>query len=334
MVAWARIRIKTPFQLPSMLSVLNSDFESGRSDPPASVWNDWLWGSDLLEPVTVDCLLNRCHLLGLLVARFRAMREPRLMDLCVTIPNMTYVNSRVSTMTARQLQDTVQDLQVHWREYADTLDSCELLELVDALMTRFGYFNLHPSVYEDVAMRDSVHSDRMSVLCIRRFVTTFCVLYRHLDLMHRWAEPEETEAVEEIQEFHVQASMEAFYKHTMHADLPPASKTLYRQDFSGFYHCVSQAVYFHFPSYERRVQLGLADIRRGDRQVYTLAPLMEMYPEINLCYEDETPVQGKWNWYLACGRVYLLDDTGNVWFHANIFRMAGFYLARGKTIRA
>jgi len=303
-------------------------FESGLSDPPASVWHDWLWGSDLAEPVTVDCLLNRSHLLGLLVARYRALREPLLMEVCVSIPNMIYVNSRVSSMTARQLQDTVQDLQLHWRDYVETVDSCALLELVDALMTRFGHFNLYPSVYEDVAMRDSASPDRMSVLCIRRFVTIFCILYRHLDLLHRWCVPEDMGAVEEIQDFHVQASMEEFYKHTMHADLPPAARLLYRQDFSGFYHCVSQAVYFHFPSYERRVQLGLEEIRAGEKQVYTLAPLMEMYPEINLCYEDETPSLGRWNWFLACGRVYLLDDVGNAWFDPNILRMAGFFLAK------
>jgi len=311
-----------------MVSVLNSDFESGISDPPASVWNDWLWGSDLAEPVTVDCLLNRSHLLGLLVARYRASREPQLMDVCVSIPNMIYVNSRVSSLTARQLQDIVQDLQLHWKDYIETVDSGALLELVDALMTRFGHLNLHSSVYDDVAMRDSAHADRMSVLCIRRFVTVFCILYRHLDLLHRWLSPEGAGSVEEIQDFHVQASMEEFYKHTMHADLPPAARLLYRQDFSGFYHCVSQAVYFHFPSYERRMQLELTEIRIGDNQVHTLAPLMEMYPEINLCYEDETPVRDKWNWFLACGRVYLLDDIGNVWFNANILLMAGFYLAR------
>ena len=311
-----------------MLSALNAGFESGLADPPASVWDEWLWGSDLAEPVTVDCLLNRSHLLGLLVARFRALREPQLMDLCVSIPNMIYVNSRVSVMTARQLQDTVQDLQLHWSEYVDTLDSCDLLELVDALMARFGHFNLYPSVYEDVAMRDSADPDRMSVTCIRRFATIFCVLYRHLDLMHRCAAPDIAAPVEEIQDFHVQASMEEFYRHTMHADLPPASRMLYRQDFSGFYHCVSQVVYFHFPSYERRLQLDLPAIRCGDRQTHTLAPLMEMYPEIHLCYEDEAPVKGRWNWFLASGRVYLLDSAGDAWFHPNILRLAGFYVAQ------
>jgi hypothetical protein len=46
-------------------------------------------------------------------------------------------------------------------------------------------------VYDDVSMRDAVCSDRMSVLCIRRFVTILCILYRHLDLLLRWVPPPE-----------------------------------------------------------------------------------------------------------------------------------------------
>jgi len=310
------------------LSELNDSFESGASDPPPSVWHEWLWGCDLLEPATVDCLLNRSHLLGLLIARVRALREPGLMDVCIAIPNTAYANSHVSALTARQLQDTLQDLQMHWQRYVSEMDADALLELVDACMARFGQLNLHPAAYDDVSMRDSACADRMSAPCIRRFVTILCILYRHLDLLLRWVPPPAGRAPEPIQDFHVQASMEEFYRHTMHADLPPAARMLYRQDFAGFYHCVSQVVYFHFPSYERRVQLDLSALRDGTgHHVYALAPLLEMYPEINLCYEDETPRKGSWNWIMACKRVYLMDaDGGNVWYDENILRLLGAYL--------
>ena len=40
----------------------------------------------------------------------------------------------------------------------------------------------------------------------------------------------------------------------MMADLPPAARIIYKQDFQGMYHCVTQVVYMHFPSYDRKQQ--------------------------------------------------------------------------------
>ena len=299
------------------LATLNAAFEADPAacELPATLWDEWLWSSDLHEAVSVDCLLNRAHLLGLLIARYKAVREPRLAQICVSIPRMVYTGAHVSSMTARQLQDTMQDLQMHWESYLGECDSDALIEMVDACMVRFGQLCLHPSVYDDVGMRDSACADRMSVLCIRRFVSIFCVLYHHLDLMHRAVEPCEEDAdVESIMDFHVQASMEEFYRHMMHSHLPPAARLIsgYRQDFAGFYHCVSQVVYFHFPSYERKPQLDLSALRR--HPVHALAPLREMYPEIALCYEDETLC--RWSWVLMGQRVYLTSADRQEVFHS------------------
>jgi len=312
------------------MSRMNSAFELTSADPPQEIWNEWLWGCDLAEPVTVDCLLNKSHLLGVLVARFRALREPHLMDVCVTLPNMVHQASRVALMTPRQVKDVIEDLQLHWGEYVEGTDVDELTELVDACLTRFGFFLLYPAHYEDVGMRDAKDPGRMNVLCVRRLISSMCVLYRHLDLLHRWIDPPEIDGdacMESIQEFHVQSSTDEYYKHVMHADLPPAALLIYRQDFAGFYHCVSQAVYFHFPSYERKVQLDLETLREGRHPVNLLAPVREMYPEIHLCYEDDTPKQGAWNWMLMGKRVYLLDmQEGRVFYSQNLLRLMEAYL--------
>jgi len=181
---------------------------------------------------------------------------------------------------------------------------------------------------QDPNMRDASCPDKMNLLCIRRIVSILCILYRHLDLLHRCTPPPETPWTEPepIQDYHVQASMESFFKHSMHADLPPAARLLYRQDFPGFYHCVSQAVYFHYPSYERRQQPELDVIRTGTRHVNALSPLLEMYPEIELCYEDETPAEGKWTWMLMCNRVYMVNGE-HVWFDESVVRVLGACLA-------
>ncbi len=310
------------------LAQMNRDFEASQADPPPSVWGEWLWGCDLAEPVTVDSLLNKSHLLGLLIARYRALREPALMDVCVTLPNMTHQNCRVSNMSPRQVKDVIEDLQLHWARYTEEVEPDAITELVDACMCRFGFFNLHPTAYDDVGMRDPGSADRMTVNCMRRIVSIVCVLYRHLDLMHRCVDPpEEADGqMEQIQEFHVQSSLDSFYKHSIHSDLPPAARVLYRQDFSGFYHCVSQVVYYHFKDYERRLQAELDVIRSGDIPVHTLAPVMEMYPDIHLCYEDECLQPGAWNWVLMGKRVYLVDArSGAVYYSPNLLKLMAAY---------
>ena len=49
------------------VAALNRLLESGADLPsPAALWDRWLWGSP-------QCLLNEMHLLGLLIARYRAL---------------------------------------------------------------------------------------------------------------------------------------------------------------------------------------------------------------------------------------------------------------------
>jgi hypothetical protein len=288
------------------------------------------------------------HLLGLLIARVRALREPHLMDVCVSLPRMVHQHAQVAKLTPRQLKDVVEDLQMHWLEYQEEEDGAggglssdramitadALIELVDALMARFGAFCLQPFAYEDVNMRDAAAADRMSVLTVRRLVTIFCVLYRHLHMIMvaQSVDGSEEEGGVEIpllEDYHVQASQEAFYKHTMHADIPPAAHLLYQQDFAGFYHCVSQVVYFHYPSYERRVQLPLERVRSGMDPVHTLAPVLELYPEIHLCFEDGRWKRDSWNWVLMGRRVYLVDPSlENVWYAPSLMSLLGVFLGR------
>ena len=298
------------------VATLNRLLESGADLPsPAALWDRWLWGCDAAEPGTPQCLLNEMHLLGLLIARYRALREPGLRDF--VLPTTHHLkSSRVGALSPRQLKDAVDDLQMHWERY---LEEDQLADVVDALMARFGELNLGPIARcDDLSMVETGRPDRLSETTIRRFVSVFYVLYRHLHMLHHSSAPAPPSlaaaaSIPEIQEFHVQAAMETFQRYTMHADLPPAARLLYRQDFAGFYNCVSQAVYFHFPSYERKVQLPLEDLRARQPPMYMLAPLMEMYPEIPLRYEDERIDGASWSWVLMGARVYLARGVGEIY---------------------
>ena len=310
----------------SDLASLNSAFESG-GDLPATVWDQWLWKCDLAEPVSVNCIMNKMHLLGLLIARFRALREPTLANICLSIPGIVNNQTNVSTLTSRQLKDVVDCLQMHWAQYIESVPAETLLETLDACMVHFGRMNLGPCLYEDVNMRDSACEHRMNQPTIRRFVSIFCVLYRHLHMDHFAEEPTVVAEYEQIQDCHMQASQETCFKLARHSDLPPAARLLYRQDFAGFYHCISQAVYFHFPSYERAEQITLAAIRESGPPVFSLAPVSEMYPEINLCFEDDTPTPNAWNWILMGKRVFLVRPNGTILRSPNLLVLLGAYVA-------
>lgn len=46
----------------------------GTGNLPDSIWDEWLWHSDPLQECHMDLMMNRMHLLGLLIARYRASR--------------------------------------------------------------------------------------------------------------------------------------------------------------------------------------------------------------------------------------------------------------------
>jgi hypothetical protein len=336
----------------SNIASLNRALESG-CDLPSTIWDKWLWKCDLAEPVTPECMMNKMHLLGLLIARYRALKEPSLVDVCLSLPDVVNFQTNVATLTPRQLKDVVDCMQMHWSRYTESVPTETLIENVDACMARFGMMNLKPCVYDDVNMRDPLCEHRMNQPTIRRFVSIFCVLYRHIHMDHFATEPVIIADSEQIQDCHVQASQDTFFKLAMHSDLPPAARfffsfiyfiinviikinekcrLLYRQDFSGFYHNISQVVYFHYPSYERPDQLSISALRDGvSSAVSTLAPVCEMYPEINVCFEDDIPSENSWNWVLMGKRVFLLRPDGSVLGSPNILVLLGAFVAETTT---
>jgi hypothetical protein len=314
------------------VSHLNQLLESGQ-DLPEDVWDRWLWHTDAAELATKDCLLNEMHLLGLIIARYRALREPKLADHVLNIPLITHLRSRVYSLSPRQLRDVVEDLQMHWGAYIEDKSLAdELADTVDACMARFGEINLKATQCDDVTMAESNGPPiRLSQSCIRRFVSIFFVLYRHLHAFHNCVRPAAVDhAIPQIEEFHLQAGQETFNRYTMYMDLPPAARLIYRQDFAGYYNCISQVVYFHFPSYERRVQQPLDTVRAEQHPANTLAPLLEMYPDIKLIYEDEQLSDECWQWVVMGARVYLVSPRKEFFYSDDLRVLVGLVLLGGR----
>lgn len=73
---------------------------------PGSVWEEWLWRSDPNDPPSSDCLLNKNQLLGLLICRYRAARQPSVKGrVCLVPSRLVVVQDRApSEMTLREVR--------------------------------------------------------------------------------------------------------------------------------------------------------------------------------------------------------------------------------------
>jgi hypothetical protein len=110
---------------------------------PADMWNEWLWGFDPAEQCNLECLMNRSHLLGLLLARYRAIyQDPStsdgtLIQILGDAPDnrISLFEVPVNTYSLRHLRDTVQNLQLNWVSCACAAIP-KMKDAVDALLHR------------------------------------------------------------------------------------------------------------------------------------------------------------------------------------------------------
>jgi hypothetical protein len=303
-----------------MLKELNADLEAGRDTLSEDTWMEWLWNSD--PHATLSPKFNRCHLLGLLIARYRAAFQPECMDLRLSeaLPTIVHGSKVVSELSLRQLRDALEDLQLHWELHTREWDKA--MSVLDALFARFGTINARPQAHDDLASIDPETPLRMGNPAIRRFVVTFCVLYRHAHLETTCEDHDEDAPPEDsVQPFHVQAGLDKFYEHAMFCELPPAARLIYKQDFAGMYHCVTQVVYFHYPDYERGRQKTLDEIRAGTSPRHCLSVALELHPDMPVVMEDEMWQKG-WNWMLLSGgSVFLISPERGIHRASNIWTL-------------
>jgi hypothetical protein len=113
---------------PGELFPLLEDLDSSRQELPEHVWHEWLWGTDPEEAYHVDVLLNRNHLLGLLVCRYKYMKSTPAGAAPVVdsrraggSERMTIMDKPTHQMTWRELKDTVANVLFEWPAFLDRL---------------------------------------------------------------------------------------------------------------------------------------------------------------------------------------------------------------------
>ena len=241
--------------LAAPLAPANAAFEAG-GDIPDTAWTEWLWRTDPEEPLAAAILLNRNHLLGLLLCRHQAVSQVRAAAAgLVDDDRMTLMRKHPHDMTLRELRDTVDNVLIEWPRFLgrlrDNPRGDENLKavgaLVDASFARLGSLASHPAgpeVFDDgnATEPDDADSTRLRLTrpCLRRLLGTFLVMYRHLHLL-ALAEPIEPEPFDcQIRRHHMEASGDDFNMLCMSMTLPVAARLNYKQDFPGMYNHVSQ----------------------------------------------------------------------------------------------
>jgi hypothetical protein len=108
--------------LPLQLSPLNLQL-AATGEITSEMVHDWLWGTDPEEAYHVDVLLNRNHLLGLMVCRYKHMvsQTGGGSECYAANQRMTIMDKPVQQMTWRELKDTVANILLEWPAFLDRL---------------------------------------------------------------------------------------------------------------------------------------------------------------------------------------------------------------------
>lgn len=297
----------------------------------------------------MDVLLNRNHLLALLVCRYKHLNsiDPGPATGFSQASRMTIMDKPVRSMTWRELKDTMANVLFEWPTFLDRLKSNirakqnlrEVMHLVNMCAARFGelaYSAAGEEVLDDPSetqpSTEKEHPPSVMMLtpgAIRRMAGSLLIMYRHLTLLTVCTKVPPQGYDPGISKYHYEASNDAFHLLGMHMVLPVAARLNYRHDFPGMYNHVSQVVYFHNSQYTRATRHPLNDIQNASA-VHVLPALQELFPEILLKFEEEkidpTKPGGGWYWLLLAGRVYLVTPEPRVLFSENITDMLKIYV--------
>jgi hypothetical protein len=335
-------------QSPQPLTPLNTQL-AAVGELPKEIWHEWLWGSDPEEPYHLDVLLNRNHLLGILVCRYKHLNGRILGGSAyyASQQRMTIMDKPVENMSWRELKDTVANILIEWPMFLDRLklnlrakqNLKQVLHLVNLCASRFGalaYMAAGQDLMDDTSetqpCTQKEHQDKLMLTAgaLRRMAGSLLIMFRHLHLLSMCIKVPNQGFHAGISKYHYEASNDAFNVLCMHFSLPVAARLNYRHDFPGMYNHVSQVVYFHNNQYSRTARLPLDDIKTASA-VHVLPALQELYPEIPLKYEedmfDPTKNQG-WYWLLLAGRVYLVTPNPSVLYCENVCDLLRVYIDR------
>ena len=341
-----------------------------------ALWKRWLWGCDPNAVPMERCFdLNEMHALGLLVClQERAVPVPEYTQPIGPegpLPILyLHPTQPVSSLSLRETLDQLECLQLHWGPVLAECGHSEALGMVRALMARLGELaqNAYPFTRQEEEGEDEQEQRReavilddpqhitplpatmdtvrpLAVLSHKSLRQAICVLFALLRVHHIVSQATELgpgggerAVVVALRTHHIEASQDLFDTLQQMVHLAPGQRLAYRTQFSGMYNSVSQVVYFHNPRFCRQPQLELSQLPSSPMHMLPL--VMQLLPEIPLCYDDDSALPGltsppRWAWLASCGRFFLLDDGGRVLWAPELAPLVAHYLrATGRSISA
>jgi hypothetical protein len=317
-------------------------------DLPETIWHEWLWGTDPEEPYHIDVLLNRNHLLGLMVCRYKHLNAGEGGAGC-SAGRMTIMDKPVQSMTWHELKDTVANVLFEWPAFLDRLKQNirakqnlrQVMHLVNQCAARFGelaYTACGEDIMDDTSEtqptseREQAGLVMLTTGALRRMAGSLLIMYRHIHLLSVCIKVPSQGYQAGVSKYHYEASNDAFNLMCMHISLPVAARLNYRHDFPGMYNHVSQVVFFHNSQYVRTQRHPLADFKNA-KAVHVLPAIQELFPEIALKFEEDQfdPTKpGGWFWLVLAGRVYLVTPEPAVLYSDNVSDLLKVYIDKTK----
>jgi hypothetical protein len=131
-----------------------------------------------------------------------------------------------------------------------------------------------------------------------------------------------------VYNFHREASLDDFYDISTAADCPVGAILQYKHRFRFLFHSVSQVVYFHYPSYQRRKQLPLVELQAHGAPHLNLLPLLaQVVVDMPILAEHSglglrtTHARHPWAWAVVAQRVLLIDSDLRVFCACDIRKL-------------
>ena len=160
------------------------------------VWDDWIWGSNCIDPVIESCGdMNYMHVLGLLIALVEALEwkedKKTIQDLLPMVPLVHLYSKPIQCFTLRELTTQLECLQLSWGCVLSHSDLDHVSDTLKRLMGRLGELAHHAYQQSDGVLDDPQyitsipHNNNQTVLYIttrkyiRQMICILLVLFRY-----------------------------------------------------------------------------------------------------------------------------------------------------------
>ena len=318
------------------------------AEAASTLVDQWLVECDRAQHVCDSLKYNDMHLAGMgLCCLMHETPSPGFADFDLAAELQTYSDSillharPLSAMSWRELTDLVLGLQLvfgevmQWDEASGFYAEIDLAGILVAVMTRMGFWLSHswksaeaddPADVDMAALTGVVDVDGEGWSSLRAgsVVHTLDCVHSMLSLAKMLLQAQvvpgtfaDCQSAVRLFNHHREASLDDFYDISMLADCLPGSVTQYKHQYRFLFHLVSQVVFFHWPSYQRKVQRPQAAIDAFQTEhIYILPLLMQVNPDIPVVFEHtgagllDTHRAHKFTWVCMNRFVLLVDDTG------------------------